>query len=349
MQFSLRQLCDQVEGTIDGDPDLLIGGVNALEAAAEGEITFADQARYHDKAAASRAAAVVVGHDFPPLAGKSLLRVRRPRVAFIHIVRLFHPEPLRPPGVHASAAVAENVSLGEGVAIGECAVVRTGARIGPGTVIDAGVLVGRDAVIGRDCRIGPHVTLMHGVQIGDRVRIHAGSVIGGDGFGYVWSGQQHLKVPQIGTVRIDDDVEIGCNVCIDRATFGTTHIRRGVKIDNLVQIGHNNDIGEHTVIVSQVGLSGSVTVGKGVILAGQVGTTDHISIGDGAVVGGATAVTKDIAPGEKVWGYPSRPMAQVLRELASLTRLPKLIQQVRELAARLAGLEARLERLDRRE
>lgn len=346
MKFSLHELGERFGGRIDGDPQALIAGVNALDAAAEEQIAFAENASYREQVGASKAAAVVVGQDFPQISGKNLLRVSKPRETFIRIVELFHPQPVYPAGIHPSAVVAENVQLGEDVAIAECAVICQGVRIGRGTVIESGTHIGRDAAIGEDCWIGPTVSLMHGVILGDRVRIHAGTVIGGDGFGYLWAGDHHMKVPQIGTVQIDDDVEIGCNVCIDRATFGATRIRRGAKIDNQVQIGHNDDIGEDTIIVSQVGLSGSVKVGKRVILAGQVGTTDHIEIGDGAVVGGATAVTKDVKPGARVWGYPVRPMQQVLKELAALTRLPNLLQQVRELTARLNGVEKRLRELE---
>lgn len=345
MKISLGELSERFGGTISGNPDVLIEGVNALDAAGSGDITFAEQARYTEEVIASQASAIVVPEDFPELPEKNLLRVAKPRQVFIHIVRLFHPEPVYPEGIHPSALVAQDVRLDNGVYIAECTVIREGVRIGQGTVIESGAHIGRNVAIGKECRIGPNVTVMDEVRLGNRVRIHAGTVIGGEGFGYLWMNDHHMKVPQIGTVQIDDDVEIGCNVCIDRATFGITRIRRGTKIDNLVQIGHNNDIGEDTIIVSQVGLSGSVKVGKRVILAGKVGTTDHITIGDGAVVGGASAVTKDIKPGESVWGYPSRPMHKVLRELASLARLPKLIQQVKDLKSQLSGMEKRLDKL----
>jgi UDP-3-O-[3-hydroxymyristoyl] glucosamine N-acyltransferase len=348
MKISLGELSERFGGTISGNPDVLIQGVNALDIAAQGEITFAEQTRYTEQVISSHADALVVPEDFPDIPEKNLLRVAKPRQVFIHIVKLFHPEPVYPQGIHPSAVVAEDIQLDKGVHITECAVVREGVHIGQDTIIESGAHIGRNVVLGKECRIGPNVVLMDEVRLGDRVRIHAGTVIGGEGFGYLWVGDHHMKVPQIGSVQIDDDVEIGCNVCIDRATFGVTRIRRGTKIDNLVQIGHNNDIGEDTIIVSQVGLSGSVKVGRRVILAGKVGTTDHITIGDGAVVGGATAVTKDIKAGESVWGYPSRPMHKVLRELASLARLPRLIQQVKDLRSRLSGMENRLDNLEKR-
>lgn len=347
MKISLGELSERFGGTISGDSDVLIKGVNALDIAGSEDISFAEQARYAEQVITSHADAFVVSEDFPDIPAKNLLRIAKPRQAFIHIVKLFHPEPVYPQGIHPSAVVAQDSQLEKGVHIGECAVVRQGVRIGQDTVIESGAHIGRNVIIGNECRIGPNVTLMDGVRLGDRVKIHAGTVIGGEGFGYLWVDERHMKVPQIGSVQIDDDVEIGCNVCIDRATFGITRIRRGAKIDNLVQIGHNNDIGEDTIIVSQVGLSGSVKVGRRVILAGKVGTTDHITIGDGAVVGGATAVTKDIKPGESVWGYPSRPMSQVLRELASLARLPKLIHQIRDIGSRLSNVEKHLDKLEK--
>jgi UDP-3-O-[3-hydroxymyristoyl] glucosamine N-acyltransferase len=180
------------------------------------------------------------------------------------------------------------------------------------------------------------------VQIGNRVKIHAGSVIGGDGFGYLWMDNRHVKVPSFGAVRIEDDVEIGCNVCIDRATFGLTRIRRGTKIDNLVQIAHNNDIGEDAIIVSQVGLSGTVKVGSRATLAGQVGVADHVTVGEGAIVAAASGVSKDVKPGEVVWGYPARPMQKAWRELASLARLPQIIRRLKQLETRWTSIERQL-------
>ena len=346
MNITLRELQERVGGTIDGDAEMSLSGVNALEGAAESDIAFAEGKRYYEQARASRARLIVVPEDFPKLAGKHLLRVANPRVVFLEIVRLFHPDPVYPEGVHPTAVVADGVQLGAGVSIGAHVMLCEGVRIGAGTVIESGVHVGRDAVIGENCWIGPNVILMHRISLGDRVRIHSGSVIGGDGFGYVWAQGRHVKVPHVGTVQIDEDVEIGCNTCVDRATLGVTRIRRGTKIDNLVHVAHNDDIGEDTIIIAQVGLSGSVKVGRRVILAGKVGTSGHITIGDGAMVGGLTVVTKDVKPGEKVWGIPVRPMQQVLRELASLTRLPKFMEQVKEFKARLTRVESRIDKLE---
>ena len=344
MALSLFEIQRHVGGRLEGDADTMISGVNSLELAKNGEISFAENERYLERARQSNASALIVPEDFPEIGGVNWLRVGSPRPAFIAVMMLFEElEPVRF-GIHPNAVIAErDVSLGERVAVAECAVIRRDVRIGPGTSIESGVHVGRGVTIGSDCRIGPNVVLMPKVVIGDRVVIHAGTVIGGDGFGYIWSGDRQKKIPQLGTVQIDDDVEIGCNVCLDRATFGVTRVRRGAKIDNLVQIGHNNDIGEHSILVSQVGLSGSVTLGKRVTLAGQVGVADHLAIGDGATAAARTGVSKDIKSGQVVWGAPNRPIKQVMRELASLARLPRLFGQVRTLAARLSELEKKVD------
>ncbi|MEN8133623.1 MAG: UDP-3-O-(3-hydroxymyristoyl)glucosamine N-acyltransferase [Pseudomonadota bacterium] len=344
MQFTLDELCQQLGGKISGVGDIKISGVASLDGARAGEISFADNIRQLEKAQNSQADALVVAPDFPHCPSKNLIRIDKPRHAFVRIMKLFEQKPQLQPGIHPSAAIAEHgVELGERIAIAEHCVIRNDVSIGNRTCIESGVHVGVGVKIGEDCWVGPNVTLMHGTQIGDRVTLHAGSVIGGDGFGYLWAGHGHEKIPQLGTVQIDDDVEIGCNVCIDRATFGKTHIRQGSKIDNQVQIAHNNDIGKHCIIVSQVGISGSVTLGKRVTLAGQVGVADHVRIGDGATVGAAAGVTKDIKPGEVVWGTPARPMKKTLKELASLAKLPDLKRQVKKLSERLKALEQRLD------
>jgi len=263
----------------------------------------------------------------------------------IQVMELFVPPP-ESTGIHADASIDEDAELGEGVSVGACAVVAGGACIGARTIIEPGAYVGPGVVVGEDCRIGANAVLMREVQIGNRVIIHAGTTIGGDGFGYVWLQDYHHKVPQLGTVQIDDDVEIGCNSCVDRATLGVTRIRRGTKIDNQVHLAHNNDIGEDVIITGQVGTAGSVTVGNGVMFGGQAGVADHVTIGDGARVGGATGVTCDIKPGETVWGMPSRPMKRVLREQASLARLPDALKVLKKQSKELEELKARLALLE---
>ena len=339
MTMSLSNIQDVVGGEITGDAQVRISGVSALETAAPGTISFAEKTALHDQVRQSAAAAVIVGEDFPDTPEVNLLRVVQPRRAFVEVMSMFAPARPGPSGIHPSAVVAEAASLADGVAIGECAVIRPGARVGQGTVIDSGAHVGDGVDIGADCYIGPNVSLMHGVSLGDRVVIHAGTVIGGDGFGYLQIDGRHVKVPQIGIVRIDDDVEIGCNVCIDRATLGVTRIGRGTKIDNQVHIAHNVNVGEDVIITGQVGLSGSVTVRDRAMFAGQSGVADHLTVGEAATIGGATAVIRDVADGEFVWGYPARPIGQAKREMVAVAQLPDLIKRLRALEKRVAGLK----------
>ena len=339
MDYTLGTINQQLGGELSGNAEKRIVGVNALELAEEGQLTFAEHLSYEPQVRRTRAAAVIVPRHFPVIREQTLLRVDNPRLAFLKVMYLFVARADALGGVHASAVVSSEAELGEHVTISECVVIRPQARIGRGTVIESGAHIGQGVVIGRDCFIGPNVVLMRGVQVGDRVIMHGGTVVGGDGFGYVWTNDHHMKVPQLGNVIIEDDVELGSNVCVDRATMGSTIIRRGTKIDNLVQIAHNDVIGEHVIMAGQVGLAGSVTVGKGAMFGGQSGVVDHITIGEGARIGAATPVTKDIKAGETVWGFPARPTERVKRELASLAFLPQLLREVRALRQRLVQLE----------
>lgn len=343
MQLTLKDIRRKLGGDIEGNGDVTVAGVADLEGAGADLICFAESAKLVEKVRESEAGAFIVGPDFPHLEDRNLLRIDNPRFAFIRLMRFFERKPATIAGIHPSAVIATyGVELGRDVSVAEHVVIRGNTRIGRGTQIESGTHIGEGVKIGERCHIGPNVVLNHDIVIGDRVTIQACSVIGGDGFGYIWADNAHMKIPQLGTVWIDDDVEIGCNVCVDRATFGTTRIRRGTKIDNLVQIGHNNDIGEHCIIISQVGLSGSVTLGRRVTLAGQVGVADHLRIGDGAIVGAASGVSKDIKPKEIVWGLPAQARKKTLKELASLARLPDLMRQLKEFSARLTRLERRL-------
>ena len=339
MPYTLQAIQEIVGGDLAGNGDERIVGLNALEGAGPGELTYAEHERYLPKVRATRACAIIVPQQFPAIEGKNLLRVANPRAAFVKVMMLFQTPPSVAPGLHPTAAVSPKASLGPGIAVGECVVIREGARIGQGTVIDSGAHIGSGVVIGERCTIGPGVKLMDGTQLGNRVMIHGGSVIGGDGFGYFWAEGRHVKIPQLGNVVIEDDVEIGCNACVDRATLGSTIIRRGTKIDNLVQIAHNNVIGQDVMITGQVGLSGSVTVGDRVIFAARSGALDHIRIGDDARLGATTVVWKDVKSGESMLGFPARPGARAKREFASLAHLPRLLKQFRELLARVGKLE----------
>jgi UDP-3-O-[3-hydroxymyristoyl] glucosamine N-acyltransferase len=242
-------------------------------------------------------------------------------------------KPKQPPSLCTATAV-----LGEGVAIGPFVSIGNRTRIGSRSVIHAGCFIGDDVVIGNDCELFPNVTIRERITIGDRVVIHAGSVLGTDGFGYRWDGRRHAKIPQIGTIIIEDDVEIGSCVCIDRAKFSSTRVGKGSKIDNLVQIGHNVQIGPHCIIVGQVGLAGSVKLGAGVVLGGQAAVRDHISMGDGAMAAACSGVAEDVAPKQIVSGTPALPHRQSLREQAALRHLPEMRNEIRELQEKLKSV-----------
>ena len=345
MPFDLSDICRRVPLAYDGGADILIQGVNSLAAASPSEMAFADAETPTADVGASRAGAVVVAPGFGPVPGRRLLSSANPRLTFVQISELFLVREAFT-GVDPRAAVDATAILGEGVSVGPCAVVTAGACIGPRTRIGPGAVVGQGVRIGADCLVGPNVSILAQARVGDRCTLHAGVTVGGDGFGFVWAGDHHHKVPQLGTVVIEDDVEIGCNSCVDRATFGTTRVGRGTKIDNLVQVAHNVELGEHVILVSQAGLAGSVTVGPGAILSGQVAVTDHVKIGAGARIGGQSGVTGDVDAGVALFGTPARPLKQAFREQAALGRLPELLKTVRRQEAAIEALEQRLRTLE---
>ncbi len=345
MYYTLKAIHEQIGGELLGNGDERITGINAIETATPGDVIFAEHERYLPLIRTTLASAILVPKQFPSVPEKNLLKVDSPRAAFVKIMHLFQPPNPTPSGVHRSAEVSPSATIGNNVTLAEGVVVRDEAKIGDNTVVESGVHVGRGVVIGRQCQIGPNVVLMYGTRLSDRVIIHGGTVVGGDGFGYVWAGK-HVKIPQLGNVIIEDDVEIGCNVCVDRATFGSTVIRRGTKIDNLVQIAHNDSIGEDVIMAGQVGLSGSVTVGNRAMFGGQSGAVDHVKIGQDARIGAATPVTKDVKAGDSVWGFPARPVRRVKREMATVSLLPEIVQQVRACTAEIERLRAKIQALE---
>ena len=346
MEQTLDAIAKHLEGQLIGDGATLIQGVNSLDAVRRGELTFADSPQHLAQAMRTDASAVIVSSDVTELGGRSGISVSNPRLAFALVLELFHPSILQEGGVHPTAVLGERVRLGERVCIRPHAVIGNEVSIGSGTMIESGAHVGDGVTVGEDCLIGPNAVLYRQTYLGHRVRIHGGSVIGGDGFGYVFHEGRHVKVPQVGNVIIEDDVEIGCNVCVDRATIGSTIIQRGTKIDNLVQIAHNNRIGQHVIMTGQVGLSGSVTIGNYSMLGGKAGVVDHVTIGDRVQVGAASVVTKSIPSGETVWGFPARPIQSTKHQLAALGRLPSLLKPLTELIARMRRAEERLSHLE---
>ena len=335
--FTLGELATALGATLEGDPRRVVTGVAPLESAGPDHVSFLTHARYEDAAKASRAGAFVAGTSAVGLPAP-VLRVRAPQQALVDLLNLFHPPAALVPGVHPTAVVAPDAHVDPTASIGAHAVIETGARIAARVRVGPLVYVGAGVVMGEDSSVGPHVALLPGVRLGRRVVVHPGAVLGADGFGFAFDGAQHRKIPQTGGVVIEDDVEIGANTTIDRATFGDTIVRRGTKIDNLVQIGHNVEIGEHSILVSQVGVSGSSRLGRGVVLAGQVGVADHVTIGDGALVGAQGGVPSDLEAGGKYLGTPARPMLEFKRIVAAESRLPELLRRVRALERALAKL-----------
>ena len=348
MVLDLAELCTLVPDALphsDSTTSVRILGVNVLEFASDTDLCFAEGPEQAVLVQASRAAAILVPHEFPALDGVVLIRCSAPRRSFFRIAERFAPAP-EVSGIHPSAVIDSTALLGDGVAVGANAVIAAGAQVGHGSSIGAGCYIGSGVTLGTECLIEPNVTIQRDSWLGDRCIVHSGAVIGGDGFGFTWDGTGHRKVPQLGRVVIEDDVDIGCNSCVDRATLGETRIRRGTKIDNLVQVAHNTDIGAHVILVSQAGVAGSSTVGTGAVIAGQVAISDHVNVGAGARVGGQSGVTKDVPPGATVFGTPARPMKDTLRELGALAQLPALLKQIRSQTRELASLRQRIEALE---
>lgn len=333
-------LAERLGGRLSGDAAFVIRGIGALDEAGPDMLTWLGAKKLLPRLAKSRAGAVLLPEEYAPPARMAAIFVRDPDVAACEALRLLGPPPVRvPEGVHPTAIVAADAEVA-GAALGPHVVVESAARIGPGSQLHAGVYIGPDAEIGPDCVLWPNVVVRERTKIGARVIIHPNVTIGSDGFGYIQREGRHVKIPQIGRVVIEDDVEIGANACIDRARSGVTRIGRGTKIDNLVQVGHNVSIGEHCILVGQCGVSGSSSLEPYVVLAGQVGVADHLNIGAGAQVAAKSAVGRDL-PGGKVYsGIPALEHRENLRHQVLARRLPRLIEQLQELAERVERLES---------
>ena len=338
MEFTVRQIAQLVQGKVEGDLELKISGINSLEEAKEGELSFFLDPKYKELVSSTHASAILTSVRVTGFGGAQII-VQDPRKAYLQVVNLFQPSLPRFPSVSQLAFVHEEAQLGKDVSIFPFAYVERGAVIGARSTLFPGVFVGEGVTLGEDCVLYPNVTILAGCNIGNRVIIHAGSIVGADGFGYIRDGSKSIKIPQIGSVRIEDDVEVGANCCIDRAALGTTWIRRGVKIDNLVQVAHNVVIGEDSILVAQVGISGSVKIGREVVLAGQVGVADHISIGDRAMVGPQAGIAKPVGPGQVVSGTPAMPHRLWLKSSHLIQKLPDWNKKLRELEKRLSRLE----------
>ena len=336
----LRELAARLGCTLRGDGDVEVSRVSGIDEAGPGDLTFVSNPRYIPRLGTTRAAAVIVSPELEtPLPS---LVAANPYLTFARAVAVLHPAPAPPPGVHPTAAVHPRAELGEGVHVGALAVIGEGVRVGARTVIHPHVVLYPGVEVGEDCLLHSGVQVREGCRIGHRVIVQNGAVIGADGFGFAKDDEgRYNKIPQVGTVVVEDDVEIGALSAVDRAALGQTRIGRGTKIDNFVQIGHSVTVGRDTAIAGQVGIAGSTKVGDRVILAGQVGIVGHISIGDGAIATAQTGIGHSVEPGAVVSGSPAIENRVWLRATAVFARLPELLKRVRELERRLEDRAAK--------
>jgi UDP-3-O-[3-hydroxymyristoyl] glucosamine N-acyltransferase len=339
ISFSLGELGALLDAELKGDPDLRVGGIGALDSATPGQLSFLVSSKYGHLVSGCKAAALIVAAEFRDLEF-NLLIVKDPYLASAKVAQLFLGDPGDEPGMHETAFIGAGVLCGEGVSIGPHAYVGDDSRIGAGTRIGPGAHIGKAVRIGDGCLIYPRVCILDRCIVGDRVIIHAGAVIGADGYGYAHDERgRHVKIPQTGIVQIDDDVEIGANSTVDRATFGRTWIKRGVKIDNLVMIAHNVVVGEDTLLVAQVGISGSTQIGNHVAIGGQVGITGHVKIGDMVKIAAKSGVHSSIKSGQNIIGIPALPYDQWVKNYANVPRLPRLKEAVNRLGERIRKIE----------
>ncbi len=338
MKRTAKELAEAIGARLEGDGAMEIAGVAAPERAGARDLIYVEAAKHAERVAASAAMCIVAGEGLS-LPGKTVLRSAQPKVVFAKAAALLLERAPIAAGIHPTAIVAPLARVAEGVSIGPYAVIGEDAHIGAGTQIGAHAVIGAGCWIGENCRIHPRVTLYANVRVGHRVEIHAGAVIGADGFGYAFGEGKYWKFPQAGIVEIGDDVEIGANATIDRGSLNDTRIAEGVKLDNLVHVGHNVQIGAHTVVAAQTGISGSSVLGHHVVVGGQVGIADHCTLEDGAVAGAQAGIPtgKTIRGGQTVWGTPAREIGKFKEAYGWYARLPELAARIKELEAKLAG------------
>ncbi len=338
--YPITELVRAIDAQLHGPAELRIAGVNNLEQAEPGDLALLASHRLMDQALQSKASAFIVPQYFPDLNGTQLVSAH-PQFDFVRLINQFFTKTRSPAGIADNVVKGSNVRLGRDVSIGPFVTIGDHTTLGNRVTLYPGVVLGEGVTIGDDAILHPNVSIQDGCRIGARVIIHAGTVIGSDGFGYVQHEGRHHKIPQRGIVVIEDDVEIGANVTIDRATFGATHVRRGTKIDNLVQIAHNVTVGEHGIIVAQVGIAGSTTIGKGVMIGGQAGLIDHLTIGDQAMIAAGAGIEKDVEPGARMSGRPAKHSTVFFRSHILVQQLPELKKQILNLEKRLAEIEGK--------
>ena len=331
MKLTAKQVAELVEGELSGDPEVVITGAAALDEAAQYDISFLGNPKYRKLLSTTKAGVLLLPEKLPG-AKSAVIIVKNPQLAFAKVLTLIENErkPQQEKGVSPAAILGRDVKLGNEITIGPFAVLENNVQVGNLTKISAHVFVGANSEIGHGCLIYPNVTIREGITIGNDVIIHSGTVIGSDGFGFVARKEGHFKIPQLGSVEIGDDVEIGSNVSIDRATTGKTKIGKGTKIDNLVHIAHNVQIGEHCIITGQNGFAGSSIVGNFVTFGAQAGVAGHLKIGDGATIAARAGVISDVGPGEIVSGFPARPHKEEMKKLAVLNKLPEMYEDYKK-------------------
>ncbi|HDQ25633.1 MAG TPA: UDP-3-O-(3-hydroxymyristoyl)glucosamine N-acyltransferase [bacterium] len=338
MKISVKELAEKINGTVIGEPETVVSGISDLAHASENDVSFILGEKYLESAKNSKAP-VIISDFLEKFENKILIRVENAKKAYIEVLMEFYPPGRPEAGISKNAAIGKNVEIGEDVHIGGFAVIKDGCRIGDSAVIMEGVFIGENVSIGSSTIINPNVSIYTGSRIGERCIVHSGAVIGADGFGFMPENGDIIKIPQIGYVEIGNDVEIGANCCIDRGAFGPTTIEDKVKLDNLIQVGHNVRIGEGTLIAAQSGIGGSSKIGKVCIIGGQVGFADHIRIGDNVHIGSQAGVSKDTTAGSVVTGTPARPIMQTRRAEANLGKISGIIKKIKALEEELDGLK----------
>ncbi|MFA6078721.1 MAG: UDP-3-O-(3-hydroxymyristoyl)glucosamine N-acyltransferase [Candidatus Omnitrophota bacterium] len=341
MTKKVSDIAKFIDGQIVGDGNILIKGVNGIKEAGDGDIAFILNAQYEELVGSSAASCFVVSKKTNREFNKPVIKVDNPSAAFSKIINCIYPDRIpHPKGVHTSAVVSKKASVSKSAALGPHVVIEDGASIGDGTIIYPFCYIGKNTRIGKDCVLYPNVTVREEIVIGDRVVIHPGTVLGSDGFGYdTMPDGSHVKIPQMGVVEIEDDVELGACVTIDRARFAKTLICKGSKIDNLVQIAHNVVVGPYCLIAAQTGISGSTELGRNVVLGGQVGIADHLKLGNFVIAGAKTGITKSFPDKTTVFWYPAKPLEKAREIMASIGLLPKLFARVKALEAKIKELE----------
>lgn len=339
MTYTAAQIAQQLNGEVVGDGTVVLTGFTSAERAKAGDLTFAEKDTYFAAAEISAASAVLVAGDFTS-ATKVVIRVPNARIAAAKVLPLFYPAETFVPGIHPGATVDSTAQIDPTAHVGPGCVVAAGVKIGARSVLEGGNHVGRDCVLGDDTRLFPHVVLYPRTQVGHRVAIHAGTVIGSDGYGYVFDQGRHRKMLQVGHVIIEDDVEIGANTAIDRGALGPTIIGAGTKIDNLVHVAHNVVMGKHCLVMGQVGFAGSTKLGDYCVIASQSGIAGHLKLGPQATVGAKSGVMRDVGPKETVLGMPAMPDKQAKRQWIAVQRLPEMMLQIRALEKQVAELKA---------